>query len=152
MKKLFSMLLVVAMMLPLAIPCSAVEAPDVKQPNLNVSTVNPMDGPALFSEKYPTAKHYMHTDGTLPFSGSASYSMLYLNYMVFDCSTYIIDIYNISSKPLYCTVRRQTSGDFPVTVQAHSSVSIRVSADPSEILCMSFNAPSNFNGRIRCGC
>lgn len=152
MKKLLSMLLVFATVLSLAVPCAAVEVPEIPQPNVNVSTVNPMDMIALYGEEYPSARHYMHTDGSRTFSGSPKDTMIYLNYMVFDCTTYIIDIYNVASTVLHCTVLRERSGDFPVYVQPHSSVSIRVSAHPKEILCMSFNAPSNFNGRIRCGC
>lgn len=152
MKNLFSMLLVFATILSLAVPCAAEEAPEIPQPNVNVSTVNPMDRLALCDENYPKIRHFMHTDGPRPFSGNPKNTMIYLNYMVFDCTTYIIDIYNVASTVLHCTVLRQHSGDFPVYVQPHSSVSIRVPADPNEILCMSFNAPSNFNGRIRCGC
>jgi len=152
MKKLTSMLLVIVTLLSLALPCSAAALPEGKQPLLNVSAVDPKDGLALFSENYPTARHFMHSQGSLPFAGNAVYSMLYLNYMVFDCSTYIIDIYNVSDNTLRCTVRRQYSGDYSVTVEPHSYISIRVYAIPTEILCLSFDPPSNFSGRIRCGC
>lgn len=152
MKKLLSMLLVFATVLSLAVPCAAVEVPEIPQPNLNVSTVNPMDRLALYGEEYPQDQYHMHASGSLPFSGSPKETMIYLSYMVFDCRMYTIDIYNVGSQILYCTVRRENTGDFPVTVQPHSSISIRVPADPNEILCMSFNAPSNFSGRIRCAC
>lgn len=152
MKKLTSMLLVIVTLLSLALPCSAVAFPEGKQPIVNVTTTNPMNGLALFEATYPTARHYMHSQGSFSFSGNAAYSMLYLNAMIFDCSTYIIDIYNVSDNTLYCTVRRQYSGDYGVTVEPHSYRCIRVYASPTEILCMSFNAPSNFSGMIRCGC
>lgn len=152
MKKLTSMLLVIVTLLSLALPCSAVAFPEGKQPIVNVSTTDPMNGIALLEATYPTATHHMHSQGSLPFSGNAAYTMLYLNAMVFDCSTYIIDIYNVGDNTLHCTVRRQYSGDYEVTVEPHSYRSIRVYASPTEILCLSFNPPSNFSGMIRCGC
>lgn len=152
MKKLTSMLLVIVTLLSLALPCSAVAFPEGKQPIVNVTAVAPWNGPAFYDVNYPTATHHMHSQGSLPFSGNASISMLYLNAMVFDCSTYIIDIYNVGDNTLYCTVRRQYSGDYEVSVEPHSYRSIRVYASPTEILCLSFNPPSNFSGRIRCGC
>lgn len=152
MKKLTSILLVIVTLLSVALPCSAVAFPEGKQPIVNVSTVDPMNGLTLFGTSYPTARHFMHSQGSLSFSGNASISTLFLNYMVFDCSTYIIDLYNVGDNTLYCTVRRQYSGDYVVSVDPHSYRSIRVYASPTEILCLSFAPPSNFSGMIRCGC
>lgn len=59
---------------------------------------------------------------------------------------------NVSDKPLKFAIRRQYSGDIQDVVNPHSSKSLRVSANPGEIVCMCFTAPSNFNGRVQCGC
>ena len=86
------MLLVIVTLLSLALPCSAVAFPEGKQPIVNVSTTDPMNGIALLETTYPTATHHMHSQGSLPFSGNAAYSMLYLNAMVFDCHLIITAI------------------------------------------------------------
>lgn len=87
MKKVLSMILVFALVLSLAIPCAATENETALQPWLNVSTVNPMEQVAARGVDYPGEKHYPHTDGSLPFGGNASTSMLWLNKMVLGYST-----------------------------------------------------------------
>lgn len=152
MKKILSMLLVLAMVLSLAIPCAATEGVASPQPWLNVSLENPMEQLTLRGVDYPTNTHYPHTGGSLSFGGNALYSTLWLNKMVLGCSTYIIDVYNVSDEALRYSVCLQNSSDIQKNLQPHSSESFRVYADPNEILCMCFAAPSNFSGRIRCGC
>lgn len=152
MKKILSMFLVLAMVLCLAVPCAATEGVASPEPWLNVGLENPMEKLLLRGVEYPEDRHYPHTDGSLPFGGNASTSTLWLNKMVLGCSTYIIDIYNVSDEPLYYSICRQYSGNIDDVLQPHSKVSLRISADPEEILCMCFDAPSNFSGSIRCGC
>lgn len=153
MKKNLAFVLSVVLILSLALPCAAAEDGEFKYPCINVSTINPMEQPVPFGVNYPTSTYYPHSSGSLPFSGNAAYSSLWLNKMVLGCNQYVIYIYNVSDNKLKYDICRQYTGDiYNNTVSPHSSVSLRINADPNEIVCMRFYAPSNFNGRISCGC
>lgn len=103
MKKILSMMLVLAMVVSLAVPCAATEGDASLQPWLNVSLENPMEKLTLRGVDYPGDKHNPHTGGSLPFGGNATSSTLWLNKMVLGCSTYIIDVYNVSDEVLRYT-------------------------------------------------
>lgn len=152
MKEFFALVLYVVMILSLTIPCSAAEGAESDWSGMNVSTVNPMENLVPYGTEYPTETYYPHDEGTLSFQGEASYSMLLLNKMVLGCSQYIIEITNQSNTPLSCTIRRQNSGDVSKTVPANSTRTYVIGAASDEIVCISFNAPSNFKGSIGCDC
>lgn len=112
-----------------------------------------MEQAVPYGASYPTKTYYPHNGGSLSFSGNAAYSSLWLDKMVLGCNQYVIYIYNISDETLKYDICRQNSGNINNNiVSPHSYVSIRISADPNEIFCILFHAPSNFNGWISCGC
>lgn len=152
MKKIFAFILSVVMMLSVAAPAAAAQEVEPEWSGLNVSTVNPMEKPVPFGTSYPTETYYPHNNEALSIAGSASYSTLWLSKMILGCEKYYIEIYNNSSTPLKCAICRQNSGDIQETVKNGYPLKVTIDADPDEIVCMSFVAPSNFYGSIRCAC
>lgn len=151
MKKIFATILAFAMIFSLAVPAAA-QGVDTDWSGVNVSLVNPMEAAVPFGTSYPNERYYPHGNADLPISGTASWSTLYLSKMVLGCNKYYIEIYNVASTPLQCAITRQYSGDIQKTIEAGGSWKITIEADPNEIVCMQFNAPSNFHGILRCAC
>lgn len=152
MKKLFALVLSLVMMLSLAVPCAAAEETAPDWSGMNVTPVNPMMGLTPYGVNYPTETHYPNTNGPLSFRGNAAYSMLWLNKMLLGCNRYYVWVENMASTTLTITVRRQASGDYTQTVAPYDRLPFYITASPDEIVCMSFNAPSNFSGSVSCAC
>ena len=151
MKKLFASILAFVMIFSLTVPAAA-QGVDNDWSGVNVSPANPMEAAVPFGTSYPTTKYYPHGNAALPISGTASWSTLWLSNMVLGCDKYYIEIYNVASTPLTCAICRQSSGDIQKTIAAGGSWKITIDADPDEIVCMQFKAPSNFYGSLQCAC
>lgn len=163
MKKVFSLILALVMIASLAIPCAAEEITENDWTGYNVSTTNPFE---LYYQSiargtsYPTVSHNCNSEGPLSFSGSASYSMLWLNKVVYGCGGYYIEVKNNSGSPLHYTVRGSSIGDREKTVSPYSTSTLDNNGVPlyfpmssnQDLFCISFDAPSDFSGSVWCGC
>lgn len=163
MKKAFSFILALVMIANLAIPCAAEEIAEDDWTGHNVSTVNPFE---LYYQaiargtSYPTVSHNCNSEGPLSFSGSASYSMLWLNKVLCGCGGYYIYVKNNSSSPLHYIVRGSSIGDRAMTVSPYSNSTADNNdhtlyfpmSSNQDLFCISFDAPSNFSGSVWCGC
>lgn len=162
MKKLVSILLSLALVVSLGIPCAADEMNGLDWSGNNVSTVNPFElyySSIARGTSYPTVSHNCH-GAPLEFSGNASYSMLWLNKVVYGCSGYYVYVKNNAGTPLNYIVRGGTYGDRAMTVSPYSDSYTDNGGNPvyipmsshDALFCISFDAPSNFRGSVRCGC
>lgn len=154
MKKLFALVLSLVMMLSLAVPCAAAEETAPDWSGMNVTPVNPMMGLTPYGTDYPQERHYPHpgADGPLSIKGNAAYSMLWLEKMILGCNGYTIYIVNNADTTLTGDIRRETSGDIHFSIAPGGSFEKTIDALPDEIVCMSFDAPSNFRGSLSCAC
>lgn len=161
MKKFMSMLLVIAMMLSIAIPCSATTVAENSDSILTDEEIRGMCGTfvELTESKTrgtsaPTEGWNCETQGSLGFSGSASYSTLWLSKLVWGCTCYKVTITNKSSSTLYFHARGCTNdGIYEVPANSEKpSVFYFPMASASDYFCITFNAPSNFSGYVSCGC
>lgn len=159
MKKFMSMLLAVAMMLSIAIPCSATSVDETLDVILTDEQIKSMCSAHVeLTESMtrgtsaPTEGWNCETQGSLSFSGSASYSTLWLNKLVWGCTYYKVYINNKSSSTL-SFVARGCTNESTYTVPANTAKTFYFPmASTSDYFCMSFNAPSNFSGYVSCGC
>lgn len=161
MRKLISILLVITMVLSMTIPCSAASVTENKKVFLRDEELGSKYGTFVQLTEFntrgtsaPTEGWNCETQGTLKFSGSASYSTLWLNKLLWGCSCYKVTITNKGSSPLKIDVRGGIdAGEY--TVPANSPEPwedcFRMEST-SEYFCITFRAPSNFSGYVSCGC
>lgn len=164
MKKALSIIMALVLVFSLAAPCAAVEQSSADDWNgTNVSTINPYEllkGPVTRGTSYPTVSHNCHLEGNLKFQGNASYSMLWLNKVVYGCMGYYVYVKNNSASTLHYTVRGGRYGDREMEVNPYSNSTADNGghmlyfpmASYNDLFCISFNAPSNFEGYVSCGC
>lgn len=130
---------------------------------LYVSTVNPLElanQSITRGTSYPTNGHNCDVEGPLPFKGTASYSMLWLNKVVYGCTGYYVYVKNNSGSTLHYTVRGGMYGDREMTVSPYSNSTTDNNGytlyfpmkSSQDLFCISFNAPSNFEGKVWCAC
>lgn len=150
MKKFFASILAVVMVLALAVPAAAQGEPNWS--GVNVSPVNPMEKLVPFGTEYPSDTYYPHSEGALHIKGTANTSALWLSKMVLGCDEYYLELENKSSSTLVFSICRQNSGDINLTLGSGDTYRNYFTADPDEIVCMKFNAPSNFEGDLYCAC
>lgn len=163
MKKVLLFIMAIVMVMSLTIPCTADEITGRDWSGYNVSTVNPFElvnQSTTRGTSYPTVSHNCDLEGPLSFSGSASYSMLWLNKVVYGCIGYYVYVKNNSSSTLHYTVRGGKFGDKEMTVSPYSDSTTDNNGytlyfpmnSTQDLFCISFNAPSNFKGSVSCGC
>lgn len=117
-------------------------------PNFGVSTICPWETLTRGTSS-PTQAWNVATQGTYPFSGSASWSRLYLEYLIYGANSFTVVVTNLSStQPL--TVNPHDSQDLnSFTVAPGQTVTkVFVLQSGKQYFCLSFDAPSNFSGSV----
>lgn len=154
MKKIVSVVLAVATIFCFVVPCSAdtISAPDWS--GSNVSTVSPFDSLNLaspYGTVAPTDSYNLHTNRQYSFHGTASWSMLWLSKYLYGCTEYGVYINNKSSNKLSITVRGVSGGDKTETISANTDALLYYTTPSTGTLfCITFDAPSDFEGWVFC--
>lgn len=159
MKKILTISLVMAMILSLAIPCSANTISDWS--GINVSPISPfelMNQVIPYGTSAPTTAYNLHQNTQYSFHGTASWSTLWLSQYMFGCMKYGVYINNKSSEPLKFTVRGISGGDKTFTLPGNTDTASYFDFDEMQfavnttdtLFCISFKAPSNFEGWVYC--
>ena len=157
MKKSLSVILALAILLSLAIPCSAATVSSDWE-GVGVSPVPPMDQPLPFGTEPPDGipAYNCHTNGAKSFSGSASWSTLWLNQYINGCLRYSVYVNNLSSQTLTFTVLGVSGGDRTLTLPGNTNSNAYYGGlnfyvdSRNTLFCISFDAPSNFSGYVSC--
>lgn len=163
MRKIIAIVLAIVMTSSLALPCMAAGNTGSDWSGYNVGTVNPLEiarQSLARGTSYPTVGHNCNVEGPLRFEGTASYSMLWLNKVVYGCTGYYVYVKNNAGSPLHYTVRGSSIGDKEKTVSPYSNSTADNGgytlyfpmSSSNDLFCISFNAPSNFEGRVYCAC
>lgn len=161
MKKTLSVILVLALIFSLAIPCSANSISDSSWSGVNVSPISPFDlmnQPVPYGVDPPNTTYNLHANTIYSFHGTASWSMLWLSQYMIGCTKYGVYIYNRSSEPLDFTVRGVSGGDQYFTLPGKTATDtyfefseMQFDVDTVETLfCITFDAPSDFEGWVYC--
>lgn len=161
MKKTLSVILALAIFFSLAIPCSATTISDDDWSGSNVSTSNPleiMNQLVPFGTSPPTTSYNLHTNAVYSFHGNASWSRLWLSKYMYGCLRYGLYINNKSSSTLTFTVRGISGGDREFTLPGNTDTAAYYNTSDttfsvdstSTLFCISFEAPSNFEGWVCC--
>lgn len=157
MRKILSVVLAVATIFCLVVPCSAstISAPDWS--GSNVSTVSPFDSLNLaspYGTVAPTDSYNLHTNRQYSFHGTASWSMLWLSKYLYGCTEYGVYINNKSSNNLSITVRGVSGGDKTVVIPANTDTAddplLFTTPSTDTLFCITFDAPSDFEGWVYC--
>lgn len=158
MKKALSAILALTFVFSLAIPCSAHTVSGLDWSGSNVSNVDPLDIIVPFGTEAPKDGYNLHTNALYSFSGKASWSTLWLNKNLYGCTKYSVYINNKSSQTLTFTIRGISGGDRTMTLPGNtdtvayygdSGMTFNTNST-STLFCISFNAPSNFEGWVSC--
>lgn len=157
MKKIVSVVLAVATIFCLVVPCSAstISAPDWS--GFNVSTVNPFDSlnqASPYGTSAPTTSYNLHTNRQYSFYGKASWSMLWLSKYLYGCTKYGVYINNKSSSNLTITARGVSGGDITKVIPANTDTTDKplyfTTPSTDTLFCITFDAPSDFEGWVFC--
>lgn len=159
MKKLVSLVVALVMVMSLAYPCAAEEISGGDWSGCNVSPFSPADRATTFGIEAPTSTYNLHANGIYSFHGIAYRDRLWLNYYMTDCMKYHVYVNNRSSSTLWFTVRGISGGDRDFYLPAYTDTASYFSFDEmtfsvsstDTLFCMSFEAPSNFEGWVSCG-
>lgn len=149
MKKVISIMLVVAMVMGMSITSFAGE---VHNESCNVSTEKPREPIAVFGLGKPSKDSVINLkDEELTFAGEAERSILYTNKHFTGKSTIKYSIKNNCNKKL--TVKFYTSSGWfkskKIEVEANATLSGTISElDSSKLYYLTFSAPSDFSGKV----
>lgn len=156
MRKFLSVMLVLCVIFSFAIPCFASPVGGAQWEGFNVSPVSPLDSISPLGVNPPTKGHNCHAEGILPFHGTANWDRLWLNKNIYGCNAYGVYIYNRSDKPLTFIVRGISGGDKRMTLPGKcdtanyfNGLTFRMPSR-NDLFCISFEAPSNFEGWVCC--
>lgn len=153
MKRLLSIILAITMLFSFAVPCSATTvSPTEDTSNSTNDIIFELTESKTRGTSAPTEGWNCESQGKLSFNGSASYSTLWLNKLVYGCLSYTVKITNNSSTTLSfdprgcvdlsrCYVPAKSTETFHFLMNS-----------TSDYFCITFNAPSNFSGSISCNC
>lgn len=155
MKKVFFLFLCVVLIFSLSIPCFAATVDGVSteedlSQNYNVSPICPWEQISTYGVNPPTEGWNICTQGAYYFSGQAAYSKLYLSKLLYGPYYYSVTVTNRSSTGALTVNPQDGIPVAPFTVAANSTVSDRrfIQKDGTTYFCLSFNAPSNFEGFV----
>ncbi len=159
MKKVLSIFMALIMIFSLAVPCAALEQPsETDWSGFNVSPFDPMNQATPLGVDAPTTSYNLHTNALYSFHGSASWSRLWLGQYLYGCTRYSVYINNKSSEELHFTVRGISAGDkdfyLPgntdsATYFGSSGLTFKTNST-NTLFCISFEAPSDFEGWVCC--
>ena len=162
MKKTLSIIMALVMVFSLAAPCAAVEqSGETDWGGFNISDVCPferMNQPTPFGVDAPTTSYDLHANALYSFHGNASWSRLWLSKYLYGCTRYSVYINNKSSEKLVFTVRGISGGDQQFTLPGNTDTVAYFGSNGmtfstnnvKTLFCISFEAPSNFEGWVCC--
>lgn len=157
MKKIASLLLCAVLFIASAIPCFATTISEDALPaeenfsqNFHVSPVSPWDLPSPQGTDYPRNTWNVHTQGTYSFSGQASYSLLYLSYLIYGGDGYKVIVTNRSTSNTLTVNPHDSVPIAPFTVSPNTTTPEKkfMQKPGTSYFLLSFNAPSNFKGTV----
>lgn len=159
MKKTFSIFLALIMIFSLAAPCAALEQHgETDWDGFNVSPFDPMNQANPFGVDAPTTSYNLHTNGLYSFHGNAQWSRLWLSKYLYGCTRYSVYINNKSSETLKFTVRGIRGGDQTLYLPGNTDSVTHFGSNgltfntntTGTLFCITFEAPSNFEGWVCC--
>ncbi len=157
MKKIASLLLCAVLFIASAIPCFATTISEDALPaeedfsqNFHVSTVSPWDLPSPQGTDYPQVAWNLATQGPYEFAGKASYSRLYLSYLLYGTDAYTVDITNRSTSKVLTVTPHDVVPTSELTINPNTIVTGLKFAEKHDktYFLLSFAAPSDFEGTV----
>ena len=162
MKKYLSFMLALTMVFCMTVPYSVTAVTELDWSGENVSPFDPLDllnQAVPFGTSSPTTTYDLHTNALYSFHGNAISSRLWLNQYMIGCLKYGVSVTNTSSQnKLKFTVRGISGGDQSFTLPPNTSTEEYFGDDAmffdaasrNTLICISFEAPSAFQGWICC--
>lgn len=118
--------------------------------NHNVSDVCPWERITTYGVNPPTVGWDIRINGAYSFSGTASYSRLYLSKLIYGADHYSVDVTNRSSSRELIMTPHDTTVLTDVEIPAgETKKDIRFTMQSGKTyFCLSFAAPSDFEGVV----
>ena len=152
MKKFFSIFLALVMLLavmPVSTYADEAKTEDFSQ-NYNVTDVCPWDRITTHGVNPPTEGWDIRINGAYSFSGTASYSTLYLSKLIYGADQYSVTVRNRSSSRVLIMTPHDTTVLRNIEIPAGTMrEDIRFTMQSGKTyFCLSFPAPSDFAGVV----
>lgn len=149
MKKLVSLVFAIITILNLSIPCLAANVTEDFTGNYNVSPIAPWENISTRGTSSPTSAWNVLSQGPYEFSGKAAYSRLYLSKLIYGGQHFKATITNRSYTD-DLTVNPHDSivlTSYPIPTRSSDCRKFEL-APGKQYFCLSFEAPSDFEGSV----